>query len=388
MRSPSTGEVEVPFSAYFHLARTGRHPGGKLVEGLRMSRAGSDEDGESGQGRPAEHPDGGPSPPAGTEGATGHRRAFSHVPVMVSEVVGLFEGVPAGPVFDATVGGGGHAAAVLAAHPGLTVVGIDRDPAAVEAATAALAPFGSRAVVVRDRFDRLDRVLDGAGVGQLSGALFDLGVSSPQFDDPGRGFSYRADARLDMRMDPAQRLTAADVVNDADERDLARLLADSGERRFASRIVRAIVAARPLETTGQLAAVVRDAIPAAARRHGGHPARRVFQAIRIAVNDELAVLPAALDAAVARLAGGGRCVVLSYHSGEDRIVKDRFRQAATGGCVCPPGLPCACGAIPTVRLLTRGARKPSPAEVADNPRSESARLRAVERLPRVGAAGA
>jgi 16S rRNA (cytosine1402-N4)-methyltransferase len=189
-------------------------------------------------------------------------------------------------------------------------------------------------------------------------------------------------------MDPGQRLTAADVVNHADERDLVRLLTESGERRFASRIVRAIIAARPVDTTGQLAAVVRDAIPAAARRHGGHPARRVFQAIRIAVNDELAVLPAALDAAVDRLAGGGRCVVLSYHSGEDRIVKDRFRRAATGGCVCPPGLPCVCGAIPTVRLLTRGARKPSPAEVADNPRSESARLRAVERLPGVGAAGA
>jgi 16S rRNA (cytosine1402-N4)-methyltransferase len=389
MRSPSTGEVEVPFSAYFHLARTGRHPGGKLVEGLRMSRV-NGEDRHGGHGLPVGHPDreAGPSAGAAAEGGVEGRRPYAHVPVMVAEVVGLLEAVPAGPVLDATVGGGGHAAALLAAHPGLTIVGVDRDPAAVEAATAALAPFGPRAVVVRDRFDRLDRVLDGAGIGQLSGALFDLGVSSPQLDDPGRGFSYRADARLDMRMDPGQRLTAADVVNHADERDLARLLADSGERRFASRIVRAIVAARPLETTGQLAAVVRDAIPAAARRHGGHPARRVFQAIRIAVNDELAVLPAALDGALDRLVGGGRCVVLSYHSGEDRIVKDRFRRAATGGCVCPPGLPCVCGAVPTVRLLTRGARKPSPAEVAGNPRSESARLRAVERLPGAVAAGA
>jgi 16S rRNA (cytosine1402-N4)-methyltransferase len=307
---------------------------------------------------------------------------------MVSEVVGLFGAVPDGTVLDATVGGGGHAGAVLAAHPGLAIVGIDRDPAAVEAARATLSPYGPRAVVVRDRFDRLDQVLDDAGIGQLSGALFDLGVSSPQLDDPDRGFSYRADARLDMRMDPGQPMTAADVVNQADERDLVRLLVDSGERRFASRIVRAIVAARPVETTGQLATVVRDAIPAAARRHGGHPARRVFQAIRIAVNDELAFLPAALDAALDRLADGGRCVVLSYHSGEDRIVKDRFRRAATGGCVCPPGLPCVCGAAPSVRLLTRGARKPSPAEVAENPRSESARLRAVERLSRVGTAGA
>jgi 16S rRNA (cytosine1402-N4)-methyltransferase len=388
MRSPSTGEVEVPFSAYFHLARTGRHPGGKLVEGLRMSRADNSEDEASGEDRPGPQPGHGSSSSSGPGAAASRRRGYTHLPVMVSEVVELFDAVPDGTVLDATVGGGGHAAAVLAAHRGLTIVGIDRDPAAVDAARAVLAPYGPRAIVVQDRFDRLDRVLDDAGIGRVSGVLFDLGVSSPQFDDPDRGFSYRADARLDMRMDPGQPMTAADVVNQADERDLVRLLVDSGERRFASRIVRAIVAARPVETTGQLATVVRDAIPAAARRHGGHPARRVFQAIRIAVNDELAVLPVALDAALDRLADGGRAVALSYHSGEDRIVKDRFRLAATGGCACPPGLPCVCGATPTVRLLTRGARKPSPGEVAENPRSESARLRAVERLPGVGPAGA
>jgi 16S rRNA (cytosine1402-N4)-methyltransferase len=357
MRSPSTREVEVPFSAHFHLVRTGRHPGGKLVEGLRMSWLG-DRDGS----------------------------AFTHVPVMVAEVVGLFDAVPPGTVLDATVGGGGHASALLDAHPALRLVGIDRDPAAVLAASAALASFGSRAVVVRGRFDELDRVLDRAGVGELSGALFDLGVSSPQLDEPARGFSYRADAPLDMRMDPDQAVTAADVLNDTEEADLVGLLIANGEGRFARRIARALVSARPLETTGQLEAVVRGAIPAAARRRGGHPARRVFQAVRLAVNDELTVLPGALDAAIERLTPGGRCVVLSYHSGEDRIVKERFLRAATGGCICPPGLPCVCGAIPTVRLLTRGARKPSAVEVATNPRSESARLRAVERLPGAGAA--
>jgi len=183
-----------------------------------------------------------------------------------------------------------------------------------------------------------------------------------------------------MRMDPDRATTAADLVNSMREDELVRLLADNGESRFARRVARAIIAARPLTTTGELAEVVRSAIPAAARRTGGHPARRVFQGLRIAVNDELGVLPVALDAALERLAPGGRAVVLAYHSGEDRLVKRRFLLASTGGCVCPPGLPCQCGATPTVRLLNRGARKPSPEELAANPRSASARLRAVERM--------
>jgi 16S rRNA (cytosine1402-N4)-methyltransferase len=349
MRSPSTGGVGVPFSARFHSARSGRNPDGVSVEGLRMSRPG-----ESGEA------------------------AFAHRPVMVAEVTGLLAAVPAGVVVDATVGGGGHAAALLAAHPGVTVVGLDQDPQAVAAASAALAPFGDRATVRRARFDALAGVA--AEVGPLSGVLFDLGVSSPQLDRPERGFSYRAEGPLDMRMDPEAPLDAAGVVNGWDEGRLARLLAEHGEARFARRIARAIVAARPLSTTTGLAEVVRAAIPAAARRHGGHPARRVFQAVRVAVNAELDILPDAVDAAIEALAAGGRCVALAYHSGEDRIVKDRFARAATGGCVCPPGLPCVCGATARVRLLTRGARKPSAAEVAANRRAESARLRAVEAL--------
>jgi 16S rRNA (cytosine1402-N4)-methyltransferase len=251
----------------------------------------------------------------------------------------------------------------------------------VAAARRALAPFGARAVIHRARFDHLAEVLDGAGVTQLSGAVFDLGVSSPQLDRPERGFTFRVDAPLDMRMDPDGPTTAADLVNTMTERQLADLLVDNGEGRFARRVARAIIASRPLTTTAQLAEVIRAAIPAAARRTGGHPARRAFQGLRIAVNDELEVLPVALEAVLERLAPGGRCVVLSYHSGEDRLVKRRFQRAATGGCTCPPGLPCQCGATPTVRLLMRGARKPSPAELEANPRSASARLRAVERLP-------
>lgn len=306
---------------------------------------------------------------------------FSHRPVMVDEVVGLLGPVPAGPAVDATVGGGGHARAILRAHHQLRIIGLDRDADALAAAEQVLAPFGDRAVLRHARFDRVGEVLDELGVGVISGALFDLGVSSPQLDRADRGFSYRHDAPLDMRMDRTDSVTAADVVNEASLTHLAGLFAANGESKFAGRIARAIVDARPITTTGRLADIVRAAIPAATRRTGGHPAKRVFQALRIEVNRELDVLPVALDAIIDRLAPGGRLVVISYHSGEDRIVKDRFLNAETGGCACPPNLPCACGAVRAVRLLHRGARKPSAGELAANPRAESARLRSVEKLP-------
>lgn len=305
-------------------------------------------------------------------------QAFAHRPVMVDEVVALLAGVPAGLFVDCTLGGAGHASAVLVAHPGLRLVGIDRDADALVAAEAMLAPVAERVVALHHaRFDRFP----GLVTEPVSAVLLDLGVSSPQFDRGERGFSYRHDAPLDMRMDRTQRRTAADIVNGLGVDALARLLVAGGEGRFARRIARTLVARRPVTTTTELADAVKDAIPAPARRTGGHPAKRVFQALRIAVNDELDVLGPTVDAAVAALAPGGRVVVLSYHSGEDRIVKDRLLVASTGGCGCPPALPCVCGAVPLVRLLNRGARKPGPAEVADNPRSESARLRAAERLP-------
>ena len=310
-------------------------------------------------------------------------QAFEHRPVMVDEIVDLLGPVPAGTVVDATVGGGGHSRAMLQAHPQLRVLGLDRDADALAAAKENLAPFGDRVTLVHTRFDGLGAALAAHGIDTISGALFDLGVSSPQFDRPERGFSYRNDAPLDMRMDRSEATrTAADLVNEASVTELAELFKANGETRFAGRIAKAILRERPITTTGQLAELVRDAIPAPARRTGGHPAKRVFQALRIAVNAELDVLPVALDAAIERLAPGGRLIVLSYHSGEDRIVKDRFLAAEGAGCTCPPRLPCVCGAAErrTVRLLHRGARKPSAAEIAANPRAESARLRTLEKL--------
>ena len=345
LRSPSTGAVEDPYSARFHLCSPGRHPGSNLsVGGLRMSRA------------------------------------FVHEPVMLSEIVELFGSVPPGSVVDATLGGGGHARALLERYPQLRIIGLDRDADAIAAASQALAPWADRVSTHHARFDRLAEVIAGLGLDEVSGVLFDLGVSSPQLDLPERGFSYRNDAPLDMRMDRTQSRTAADVVNHWTEHDLAALFRANGEGRFARRIARAVVAHRPVMTTTELAGVIRDAIPAATRRTGGHPARRAFQAIRVAVNDELEVLPRALDAAVDLLAPGGRVAVLAYHSGEDRIVKERFREAETGGCVCPPGLPCVCGAVPKVRPVFRGIKRPAPEELERNRRAESARLRAVERL--------
>jgi 16S rRNA (cytosine1402-N4)-methyltransferase len=305
---------------------------------------------------------------------------FRHTPVMAGEIVDLFEPVPAGTVIDATLGGAGHSRLLLDAHPHLAIAGIDQDPDAVAVARDRLAAYGARASVTHARFDAVDRVAAELGLALVSGVLLDLGVSSPQLDRGDRGFSHRADAPLDMRMDTTAGRSALDVVDGYPVAELARVLRELGDERYATRIARAIVANRPIATTGRLAEVVRDAIPAPARRTGGHPAKRTFQAVRIEVNAELEILPGALDRAIDLLAPGGRCAVLAYHSGEDRIVKERFRHAATGGCTCPQHLPCVCGATPTVRLLKRGAWKPTAAEIAANPRSESARLRAVEKL--------
>ncbi len=305
---------------------------------------------------------------------------FRHQPVMADEVVELLKTVPPGVVADVTVGGGGHARRLLEARPDLRILGLDRDPRALAAAAGNLAPFGDRVTLVRSRFDRLGHIMSELAIDDLSAALFDLGVSSPQLDDADRGFSYRQDAPLDMRMDPDDPWSADDVVNGYAEAELTHVLAAYGDERYARRIAQAIVAARPIETTSELAGVVAAAIPAPARRRGGHPARRTFQAIRIEVNRELDILPGALDQAIELVKPGGRVVVLAYHSGEDRIVKERFREAATGGCTCPPGLPCVCDAVQTVRLVRSGAARPTAVEVAQNRRAESARLRVVEKL--------
>jgi 16S rRNA (cytosine1402-N4)-methyltransferase len=308
-------------------------------------------------------------------------REHSHVSVMLAEVTTLLADTPQGVIVDATLGAGGHAVALLEASSSHRLIGLDRDPVALAEAGERLARFSGRARLVRSRFDRLASVVaESAPREPVSGVLFDLGVSSRQLDDSARGFSYRFDAPLDMRMDPDSELSAGSIVASWSEDRLASLFAESGESRFARRIARAIVRSRPIETTGRLSEVVASALPAPARRGGGHPAKRVFQALRIAVNEELEQLPAALEQAGSLLQAGGRLVVLSYHSGEDRIVKRFLAEAASGWCKCPPALPCLCGASPALRLMARGARKPSPAEVAANPRSASARLRAAERL--------
>ena len=311
---------------------------------------------------------------------------FLHVPVMAAEVTEMLSEVPTGLVVDATVGGGGHSGALLAARPDLRLLGIDRDPVAVAAAGVALGPYGDRVRIVQGGFEHIVEIVGSADiVGRSEGIvaiLFDLGVSSPQLDRPVRGFSYWADAApLDMRMDSAQTLTAATVVNEYSEADLAALIARNGEERYARRIAAQIVAARPLENTGDLVEAVKRGIPAPARRRGGHPARRTFQAIRMEVNRELPSLAAGLDESVHLLKPEGRMVVLAYHSLEDRMVKERFtdwsRTEEPG--YIPTGLPRPTR-NPITRLLTRGAQRPSDAELEANPRAGSVRLRAVERL--------
>jgi 16S rRNA (cytosine1402-N4)-methyltransferase len=293
-----------------------------------------------------------------------------HQPVLLREVIDFLEPTPPGVIVDATFGGGGHARALAAAAGDHRVVGIDRDPEA-------RANAGELQVLDGD-FGEFDELLDEAGIGEISGALFDLGISSHQVDEAGRGFSYHGEGPLDMRMDPTQELSAAEVVNGYGESELARILRAYGEEGQAQRIAKAIVAARPIETTTELAAVVASAMPAALRR-SGHPARKTFQAIRIEVNNELESVRSGVDAALGRLGVGGRCVVISYHSLEDRIVKRRFVEGASG-CECPPELPvCACGRDPELRLITRKPVMAGETEVAANPRARSARLRVAEK---------
>jgi 16S rRNA (cytosine1402-N4)-methyltransferase len=308
-----------------------------------------------------------------------------HVPVLRDRVLALFEPALADSpalLVDATLGLGGHAAALLAAHPDLHLIGLDRDPRALALSADRLAAYRSRVTLVRAVYDALPEVLGAAGVDRVDGVLFDLGVSSLQLDDDERGFSYARDTALDMRMDPDAPLTASEVVNTYPVERLARVIAEFGEERFARRIAGAIVRERshgPLTSSARLAELVREAVPAATRRTGGHPAKRTFQALRIEVNDELGTLSRALPAGVAALRVGGRLVALAYHSLEDRIVK---RVLTAGASVdAPPDLPVVPeSAAPRLRLLTRGAERPSEEEVAANPRAASARLRAAERV--------
>jgi 16S rRNA (cytosine1402-N4)-methyltransferase len=309
----------------------------------------------------------------------------AHLPVMVDRVLALFAPAldpPGAVLVDATLGRAGHARALLAAHPRLALVGMDTDASAIAESGGLLAPYADRVALAHAVYDQIAGVLARRGVARVQGVLFDLGVSSPQLDEPGRGFAYSYDAPLDMRMNRGQALTAAEVLNTYPAARLARVLREYGEEKYARRIAEAVVRARatgPLTSTSQLNEIIRDSIPAPARRSGGHPAKRTFQALRIEVNAELEVLARALPAALDALAVGGRIVVLAYHSLEDRAVKRALTSRAVD--TTPPGLPVALAeASPQFKLLTRGAERPSGAEVAANPRAASARLRAAERI--------
>ena len=308
--------------------------------------------------------------------------AFAHLSVMPEEVLHWLQPQNHGIYLDGTIGGAGHARLILEAAPGCRLIGLDRDPAALQKASEVLAGYQARVSLQQATFDQAGQVLQQLGFGLLDGMLLDLGVSSHQLDTPERGFSFRHDAPLDMRMNPLVGMTAADVVNGAAEEDLVRIFFTYGEERFARRIARRIVSQRseaPISRTTELAQLVRQAVPGGNKPGRIHPATRVFQALRIHVNDELEQVTKGVDAGIDLLKPGGRLVVISFHSLEDRIVKQLFRERAKG-CVCPPRLPvCQCHKQPEVRLLTRKGEKPSAAEIEINARSRSAVLRAVER---------
>lgn len=304
--------------------------------------------------------------------------AQTHIPVLLDSVLGGLNLRPGAHVIDGTLGLGGHAEAILTAAPDVHLLGFDRDPHALDLARARLARFGDRVIVHHGSYARMGEVATRLGFESVDAILLDLGLSSLQLDDPARGFAFRHEAPLDMRFDPTGGPTAADLLNTLDERALADLIFRYGEDRYARRIARAVVAARPILTTTALAEIVARAVPGG--REKIHPATRTFQALRIAVNDELAQLQETLPDAVNLLRSGGRLAVISFHSLEDRIVKQFMKRESTG-CLCPPRQPvCTCGHIATLKQVTRKPIEPDEAEIAANPRARSAKLRIAEKV--------
>lgn len=306
-----------------------------------------------------------------------------HIPVLLNECIEGLNIKPDGIYLDGTLGRGGHSEKIAERLDTGRLIGIDRDPVAIREAGDRLSHFGEKITLVKSNFRELGSVLDSLGIEGVDGMLFDLGVSSPQLDDASRGFSYMADAPLDMRMDPTSGITAGDVVNGWSQEELTRILFEYGEERYSRAIASAIVrrrGERPIETTLELSDVIRSAMPAAALREKQHPAKRTFQALRIAVNDELGALNEMLGTAMDRLNPGGRLCVISFHSLEDRIVKNAIRMRENG-CTCPPELPvCVCGFKKTIKTISRKPIVPSEEELRLNPRSRSARLRVAEKL--------
>ena len=308
---------------------------------------------------------------------------FTHYPVMLQECIEGLNIRPDGIYLDGTLGRAGHSREIARRLTTGRLICVDRDDAALEAAQERLAPWMDRVTLVHSNFDRVGEILRQLGLPGADGMLFDLGVSSPQLDDSSRGFSYMADAPLDMRMDRSEGLTAADVVNQYPQDELKRILFQYGEERFAPQIAAAIVRRReeaPIQTTLELVDIIRGAMPAKALREKQHPAKRSFQAIRIAVNDELSSVDRMIRSAVPHLNRGGRLAVITFHSLEDRIVKTGFGEFSKG-CTCPPDFPvCVCGKTPDIRLVNRKPILPSPQELEENPRSRSAKLRVAEKL--------
>lgn len=308
---------------------------------------------------------------------------FSHRPVLLEECIEGLNIRDDGIYVDGTAGGGGHSFEIASRLTTGKLIAIDQDEAAIAAAGARLAPFGDRAVVVRSNFSALSHVLDELKIEKIDGMLLDLGVSSYQLDTPERGFSYQSNAPLDMRMDRRSVLTAYDVVNTYSEENLKKILFNYGEERFAPKIAAKIVeerAKKPIETTAQLSELIKAAMPAAAKEGGHHPAKRSFQAIRIEVNSELDVIAPAINAAVERMNKGGRIAVITFHSLEDRIVKQTFATLATG-CTCPKSLPvCICNHKPKIKCITKKPILPGEREMEENPRARSAKLRVAEKL--------
>ena len=310
---------------------------------------------------------------------------FSHVSILAPECMEILQPERGGVYVDCTAGGGGHSFEIARRLPeGSRLICLDRDDAALAACEKRLAPFSDRVTLVKTNFSGIGAALDMLGIEQIHGVMWDLGVSSYQLDEKGRGFSYTAEAPLDMRMDQTAAFCARDVVNGYSEAELTRIIRDYGEEKFAARVAHFICEARAekeIETTSELAQIVQQAIPAAARfKENQHPARRTFQAIRIEVNGELDSIPPSLEEAIRRLAPGGRAAVITFHSLEDRIAKQTFANLASG-CTCPPSFPvCVCGKKPTVKILNKKPILPSEAEMNDNPRSRSAKLRGVEKL--------
>ena len=309
---------------------------------------------------------------------------FHHVSVLLDECIESLQIKPDGIYVDGTLGGAGHSSQIARRLTTGTLIGIDRDPKALKVAGERLAPWQDRVKLVHGNFSDIEDILNELGIPTVDGMLFDLGVSSPQLDEASRGFSYMADAPLDMRMNPEDRLTAWEVVNQWPRTELRRILQDYGEERYAGLIAAAIERKReekPVETTLELVDIIRGAMPAAALREKQHPAKRSFQAIRIAVNDELGAVERMMATAIDRLNVGGRLAVITFHSLEDRIVKSAMAEAAKG-CICPPKLPvCVCGRTPKVKLTPKKPIVAGEEELARNPRARSAKLRVAERLP-------